>query len=239
MRTTPKYVLLGAVGSLIVGLIVIYTKAPSEQEFMARQDSLSSLVVGAVPDTTGPATNLSVVVHQATLNDLLESIGDLKGEGSLLFKSKLTHVEWNATEPHVQINDSGAVLVATVNVRGIGLATQSVVQGNATVEYNVEKKQIEVVLQEVPFTLRLKVFGKRIKLITLDIANLVGPRIGVLGNLPLYADFKVKKLESRKPIRFNILRHVISYAPERITIDFEVDFLEKTETDMIYGPPSL
>lgn len=226
MGTTWKYILSGILGAITVGATVGYLNAPSEREFDAFQDSLSNLGETAVVDSARPTTNLSVVVYEATLNDLLNTIGDLKGKGSLLFKSKLTSVEWKAKQPHVQINDSGAVLTATVNVRGIGLETESVVQGNATVEYNIEKKQIDIVLQEVPFTLRLKVFGKRIKLITLDIAGLVGPQIGVLGNLPLHADFNVKKHEGKKPVRFTIVRHVISYDTGRVNIDFEVDFIE-------------
>lgn len=197
LTTHKKYLALVILGALILVAMVIYVNAPSVQSADGVLDSSARPTVDTATYTATSSTNLSVVLHQSALNDLLEATGSLKGEGPLLFNSKVATFAWKAEQLRVQITDSGAIFTANVFVRGIGMNYQSPAQGAGTVEYDLDKEQIDLVLSDVPFDFRFKILGKRIKIATLNIANLVGPRIGILGNLPLHADFTVKKHVAR------------------------------------------
>ncbi|MBL0062058.1 MAG: hypothetical protein IPP40_11430 [bacterium] len=226
---SKKLLPIAILGAVIIAVAVIFINAPSENLGNSALDSLTQPTMNTATDTATFRPNLSAVIHESLLNDLLEATGYLKGEGPLLFKSKSSNFAWKAEQLHVQITDSGAVFTANVFVHWLGMNYQAPVQGTGIVAYDYDKEQINLVLKDVPFDFRFKILGKRIKILTMNVADVIGPTIGILGDIPLQLDFDVKKLDGKKPLKLTVKHHSVRYEPERVIVDFEVDFSENGE----------
>ncbi len=222
--SSKKRLFLVILGALVVAVAVILFNAPSEDSGFSAPDSLAQPTENTPTDAGTFEPNLSAVIHESLLNDLLEATGYLKGEGPLLFKSKSSNFKWKAEQLHVQITDSGAIFTANIFVHWIGMNYQAPVQGTGIVEYDYDKEQINLVLNDVPFDFRFKILGKRIKILTMNVADVIGPKIGILGDIPLQLDFDVKKLDGKKPLRLTVVHHIVRYVPGQVIVDFEVDF---------------
>lgn len=180
-------------------------------------------------DTASVTPHISFVIHQSAINDLLAAIGDLEGDGSVLFRSGLTKYAWKVEQPRLTIADTGAVFVADVSVKGFGMDYTTEGLGKAHIEYDHANDQINLVLETIIVEIRTKILGKEIKLGELDIAAFYDPKVKILGPLPLQTDFNVKKQDEKKPIHFAITDHKVRYEKRQVTIDFEVNFSEGKE----------
>jgi hypothetical protein len=123
MSPVRKSSFIGFIGALTLASVIVYMNAPRA----SLVDVPPATAFGPPLNSSLFAPNLTVVIHESTLNDLVSAIGPLTGEKQLLFKSGLTNVKWKIDQARGQITDSGAVIGAVVSVRGIGLEFDSFV----------------------------------------------------------------------------------------------------------------
>jgi hypothetical protein len=212
----------------VAAAFMLLTQKPQPKDGPAPPDSLQTLLNS---DTTAFRNDISMVIHQSAVNNLLAAIGGLSGDGSLFAKTSLTKYKWFVQNPRVSFCDTGAVFLADVRVMGFGTDYESQAVGFAHLDYDQSQEEIDLSLDQVMVELKVKLLGRELRLSRIDVASLYGSKIKLIGPLPLQTDFTVKKHKERMYINFSIVDHRVRYSNEYATIDFQVEFKESATKD--------
>ena len=212
---------------LIVLLVIIAGLLGSLIWIIGRTTPLPPPTVISAPAEMSETPNVTVHVHQSAINDMLAAMFPYEGKGELMHKPISIPYSWKVEKPHVELTVDGPVMSAEARVHIMGASHTVSAQGRAEVRYDSTEQTLYLDLHEIRTHTDAKILG-----IPLDKLNLAPPAlsVGVLGHLPLLANFIVKKPNVvREGVRFSIVGHRIQYEKGQVRVDFAVRFKEMSE----------
>jgi hypothetical protein len=172
--------------------------------------------------------NVTVIVHQSAVNDMLAAIFPIEGQGKMGMKPLLISYTWRVLNPRVEMTPEGATLSVEAQLHVLGKTHSFTAQGSGTVRYDSTERELYMDLKELRANTSEKILG-----IPLDRLNLAPSNLSVrlLSHLPLLTDFKVKKPNDvREEVQFAIVGHRVHFEKQRAIVDFAVRFKEESQT---------
>ena len=179
------------------------------------------------PEEMDESPNVTVYVRQSAVNNLLQAIFPIEGEGQLLRKPVSIPYSWRVEHPHVEMTAEGPIFSAEAVVHILGSTHNVKAEGQAGIRYDSLAQELYMELHQLQTHTDAKVLG-----IPLDRLNLVSPDLDVrlLRHLPLFTPFIVKKPKQvREEVGFSIVGHKIRFEKQRAVVDFAVRFDELSQ----------
>ena len=119
--------------------------------------------------------HVSLTINETMLNNFLLSIGQVKGKGSKKVLGKKINYNWEVTEPKIRIEPGKALFSANILIRSGKVKSTSKSESELDVNYSYEENIIKISFNEIKTDLGLKLFGKKIKLVTIDLSKYYKP----------------------------------------------------------------
>lgn len=148
---------------------------------------LVAIIVVMLP-VAAMGQSVSVVISESTVNDFLAAVGPVKGKGTGAQKIDYT---WTVTEPQVDFEPGTAGFKANVKVKTKIVTLSDKVNGRLAVDYNAETNKIRMQVVEAKFPIYVKVFGKKVKIATLDIGRYYRPKFEFNGPEPVQQEVEM------------------------------------------------
>jgi hypothetical protein len=171
--------------------------------------------------------NVTVFVHQSAVNNLLQAIFPIDGEGHLLGKPVSIPYRWRIEHPHVEMLAEGPIFSAEAQLHILGNTHHVKAEGQADIRYDSVGQILYMELHELQARTDIKVLG-----ISLDRLNLAPSDLDILllRKLPLFTHFAVKKPKDvQEDVGFSIVEHKIQFEKKRVVVDFTVRFRELSQ----------
>ena len=150
--------------------------------------------------------HVSVSINELMLNAFFESIGDVKGKGSTKVIGRKVKYTWKVKDPIVDIEPGTAIFKANVDIKSGKIKTSKKAKGKLNIKYIKEKNIIRIVAEEIKVSLSIKLFGKKVKLGTLDLSKFYKPSFEFSGPMPIQNSIEIDKPDGTK--------HVINISTE-------------------------
>ncbi|MFI5150109.1 MAG: hypothetical protein ACHQRM_10280 [Bacteroidia bacterium] len=117
------------------------------------------------------APDVQVVLHEQTLNKLFDALGPVYGSGnySMLLMNGTYH--WTLDQAHIEINEGSAAYKAKVAVKTGPLSYKSDITGIVTITYAPDSNKIIIRITSAILPLYTKLFGKKVHVKDLDLAE--------------------------------------------------------------------
>ena len=144
-------------------------------------------VLGVIPGRIA-GQSVSVIITEQTVNDFLAAVGPVSGRGTGAQKIKY---DWTVTEPNADFEPGTAAFYAKVKVKTKIVSFDDRVNGRLAVEYDASANKIRMQVVEAKLPIYVKVFGKKVKLATLDIGQYYRPRFEFNGPEPVQQEVEV------------------------------------------------
>jgi uncharacterized protein YpmS len=171
--------------------------------------------------------NVTVIVHQSAVNNMLQAIFPIEGEGRLLRKPVSISYDWRVENPHVEMASEGPIFSANATVHILGQTYKAAAVGKTGIRYDSLEQILYMELHELQVHSDAKVLG-----IPLEKLNLAPSDIEVLllRKLPLLTHFAVKKPKNvHEDVEFSIVSHKIRFEKKQAVVDFVVQFNELSQ----------
>lgn len=148
---------------------------------------LAAAAFGILP---GPVTgqSVSVIITEKTVNDFLAAVGPVKGEGKGAQNIKYT---WTVNKPGVDFEPGAAGFKANVKVVTKIVTFTDRVNGRLAVDYDAPSNKIRMQVVEAKLPIYVKIFGKKVKLATVDIGRYYRPRFEFNGPEPVQQEVEI------------------------------------------------
>lgn len=116
-------------------------------------------------------SDLQVTLHESTLNKLFNAIGEFNGSGEyeMLF-TKNTYT-WNLKNMRINLMKDSAEFVTDATVHTWLGTYQDQVVGKVSISYDEKTNLISVKVVDAPFEIAVEMFGKRVVLKRVQIAD--------------------------------------------------------------------
>jgi hypothetical protein len=115
--------------------------------------------------------DLLVVLHQETLNKLLNAIGEISGNAEYSVMYIKGHYTWQLNKTEIRLLKDSAYFSTDVTVKtGFDTYTDHI-NGKMSITYNQQTNQIAVRVADAIFELRVGVLGKQFKIKSVQIAD--------------------------------------------------------------------
>ncbi len=132
--------------------------------------------------SSASAQSVSVIITEKTINDFLAAMGPVKGKGKGVQKIKYN---WTVTHPSINFEPGTAGFMADIKVKTKILTLTDKVKGRLKVDYDAQANKIKMQVVEAKFPIYVKVFGKKVKIATLDIGKYYKPKFEFNGPEPV------------------------------------------------------
>jgi hypothetical protein len=115
--------------------------------------------------------DIQVILHQQTLNKLFTALGPVYGSDTykLLFVSGVYH--WTLQNPHIELSDNCADYEAQVLVETGPFSYQSKITGDVSITYSPDSNKIIIRITRAILPLYTTLFGSRIHIKDIDLAQ--------------------------------------------------------------------
>jgi hypothetical protein len=115
--------------------------------------------------------DIQVILQEQSLNKLFDAIGPVYGSGkySMLFMEGIYH--WTLQNPHIELTDGAADYKANVLVEAGPLNYNSDIQGSVSITYALDSNKIIIRITSAILPLYTKLFGKKVHIKDVDLAE--------------------------------------------------------------------
>lgn len=174
--------------------------------------------------------DLTVVIHQNTLNKLIQTIGLISGTGTYEVMFIKGNYRWFLENTKINLIKDSAIFESDVKVESGIDVHKDHVKGIMSVNYNQQTNQILIKLLDAVFHLKVNVLGKEFTIKKIQIADYInepfvfeGPQLPDKPTEFTLPDGTVKKVFSK------LEKQELKILPQEIRLTGDIRFFEKKE----------
>ena len=177
---------------------------------------------------TNPATqNISVSIDQSMLNNFFNAIGEVKGKGSTKVIGKKVKYNWKVKNPRIIIEPGAAIFKADVQIKSGKIKSTPKATSKLDISYVKEKNLIKIKTKKIKVDLKLNLFGKKVKLATIDLSKYYNPTFEFPGPTLNQKSIEIDKPDgSKKTINIGMKNQNLVVENGKITVYSDVKFSE-------------
>ena len=169
--------------------------------------------------------HVSVSISEQMLNNFLVSIGEVSGKGSKDILGKELRYFWKVSEPKISIHTEKVIFSADLNIKSGKISSTSKTESELSVEYSVDENLIKIYSKDISTDLKINLFGKPIKLATIDLSNYYRPSFEFKGPEINQKSFVIDKPDGSKvSLNLDIQNQALLLNEGKITVFSNVIF---------------
>ena len=182
---------------------------------------------------TNPATqNISVSIDQSMLNNFFNAIGEVKGKGSTKVIGKKVKYNWKVKNPRITIEPGAAILKADVQIKSGKIKSTPKATSKLDISYVKEKNLIKIKTKKIKVDLKLNLFGKKVKLATIDLSKYYNPTFEFPGPTLNQKSVEIDKPDgSKKTLNIGMKNQNLVVENGKITVYSDVKFSDLTHDE--------
>tara|TARA_B100000287_G_scaffold381598_1_gene386116 strand:+ start:153 stop:788 length:636 start_codon:yes stop_codon:yes gene_type:complete len=171
--------------------------------------------------------SISVSIDQSMLNNFFNAIGEVKGKGSQKVLGKKVKYNWKVKNPRITIEPGAAIFKADVQIKSGKIKSTPKATSKLDISYVKEKNLIKIKTKKIKVDLKLKLFGKKVKLATLDLSKYYNPTFEFPGPTLNQKSVKIDKPDgSKKTLKIGMENQNLVVENGKITVYSDVKFSE-------------
>jgi len=182
---------------------------------------------------TNPATqSISVSIDQSMLNNFFNAIGEVKGKGSTKVLGKKVKYNWKVKNPRITIEPGAAIFKADVQIKSGKIKSTPKATSKLDINYVKEKNLIKIKTKKIKVDLKLNLFGKKVKLATIDLSKYYNPTFEFPGPTLNQKSIEIDKPDgSKKTLNIGIENQNLVVENGKITVYSDVKFSDLTHDE--------
>jgi hypothetical protein len=174
------------------------------------------------------SNDLSVTLHENTLNKLLRAVGEIKGENTyevMMVKGSYT---WKLRNTAIRLIRDSALFETDVEVE-TGISTyRDHVRGTMSVLYDSKTNRIAVKLIDAVFALKVNVLGKDLTLKKIQLADYLSAPFSFEGPQTMTQEMEFPMPDgSKKLLQVKPDATLLKILPGKIVVDSQLKFINK------------
>ena len=169
--------------------------------------------------------DLQVTLHENTLNKLFNAIGEFNGSGEyeMLF-TKNTYT-WNLKNMRINLMKDSAEFVTDATVNTWLGTYQDEVRGRVSISYDEKTNLISVRVVDAPFEISVEIFGKRVVLKRVQIADYLTTPFQFEGPMSIQNQLSFTMPDgTTKKIVAKPSKCIIKVLPDKIEVSTQIEF---------------
>ena len=182
---------------------------------------------------TNPATqSISVSIDQSMLNSFFNAIGEVKGKGSTKVIGKKVKYNWKVKNPRITIEPGAAIFKADVQIKSGKIKSTPKATSKLDISYIKEKNLIKIKTKKIKVDLKLNLFGKKVKLDTIDLSKYYNPTFEFPGPTLNQKSVEIDKPDgSKKTLNIGMKNQNLVVENGKITVYSDVKFSDLTHDE--------
>ena len=182
---------------------------------------------------TNPATqSISVSIDQSMLNSFFNAIGEVKGKGSTKVIGKKVKYNWKVKNPRITIEPGAAIFKADVQIKSGKIKSTPKATSKLDISYVKEKNLIKIKTKKIKVDLKLNLFGKKVKLATIDLSKYYNPSFEFPGPTLNQKSIEIGKPDgSKKTLNIGMENQNLVVENGKITVYSDVKFSDLTHDE--------
>ena len=185
------------------------------------------LMVGSLfaQDAKKDGQHVSVSINESMLNNFFQSIGDVSGQGSTKVLGKEVEYNWEVIDPKVVIEPGSATFTANVQIKSGKIKSTPKATSKLDISYVKEENLIKIKTNIIKVDLMLNIFGKNVKLATLDLSKYYKPTFEFPGPTLNQKNIEIEKPDgTKKFLNINTDNHNLILEQGKITVYSDIIF---------------
>ena len=171
--------------------------------------------------------SVSVSIDQSMLNNFFNAIGEVEGKGSTKVLGKKVRYNWKVKNPRIAIEPGAAIFEADVQIKSGKIKSTPKTTSKLDISYLKEKNLIKIKTKKIKVDLKLKLFGKKVKLATIDLSKYYNPTFEFPGPTLNQKSIKIDKPDgSQKTLKIGMENQNLVVENGKITVYSDVKFSE-------------
>ena len=176
-------------------------------------------------DAKKDGQHVSVSINESMLNNFFQSIGDVSGEGSTKVLGMEVKYSWKVIEPKVVIEPGSATFNANVQIQSGKIKSTPKATGKLDISYVKEENLIKIKTNKIKVDLMLKIFGKTVKLATVDLSRYYKPTFEFPGPTLNQKNIEIEMPDgTKKVLNINTDNHNLVLEQGKITVYSDIIF---------------
>ena len=182
---------------------------------------------------TNPAgKSISVSIDQSMLNNFFNAIGEVKGKGSTKVLGKKVKYNWKVKNPRITIEPGAAIFKADVQIKSGKIKSTPKATSKLDISYVKEKNLIKIKTKKIKVDLKLNLFGKKVKLATIDLSKYYNPTFEFPGPTLNQKSIEIDKPDgSKKTLNIGMENQNLVVENGKITVYSDVKFSDLTHDE--------
>ena len=185
------------------------------------------LMVGSLfaQDAKKDGQHVSVSINESMLNNFFQSIGDVSGQGSTKVLGKEVKYNWKVIDPKVVIEPGSATFTANVQIKSGKIQSTPKATSKLDISYVKEENLIKIKTKKIKVDLMLKLFGKKVKLATVDLSRYYKPTFEFPGPTLNQNNVEIEMPDgTKKVLNINTDNHNLVLEQGKITVYSDIIF---------------
>ena len=182
---------------------------------------------------TNPAgQSISVSIDQSMLNNFFNAIGEVKGKGSTKVLGKKVKYNWKVKNPRITIEPGAAIFKADVQIKSGKIKSTPKATSKLDISYVKEKNLIKIKTKKIKVDLKLNLFGKKVKLATIDLSKYYNPTFEFPGPTLNQKSIEIDKPDgSKKTLNIGMENQNLVVENGKITVYSDIKFSDLTHDE--------
>ena len=183
-------------------------------------------------DTNPASQSISVSIDQSMLNNFFNAIGEVKGKGSTKVLGKKVKYNWKVKNPRITIEPGAAIFKADVQIKSGKIKSTPKATSKLDISYVKEKNLIKIKTKKIKVDLKLNLFGKKVKLATIDLSKYYNPTFEFPGPTLNQKSIEIDKPDgSKKTLNIGMENQNLVVENGKITVYSDVKFSDLTHDE--------
>ena len=183
-------------------------------------------------DTNPAVQSVSVSIDQSMLNNFFNAIGEVKGKGSTKVLGKKVKYNWKVKNPRITIEPGAAIFKADVQIKSGKIKSTPKATSKLDISYVKEKNLIKIKTKKIKVDLKLNLFGKKVKLATIDLSKYYNPTFEFPGPTLNQKSVEIDKPDgSKKTLNIVMKNQNLVVENGKITVYSDVKFSDLTHDE--------
>ena len=183
-------------------------------------------------DTNPASQSISVSIDQSMLNSFFNAIGEVKGKGSTKVIGKKVKYNWKVKNPRITIEPGAAIFKADVQIKSGKIKSTPKATSKLDISYIKEKNLIKIKTKKIKVDLKLNLFGKKVKLATIDLSKYYNPTFEFPGPTLNQKSIEIGKPDgSKKTLNIGMENQNLVVENGKITVYSDVKFSDLTHDE--------
>ncbi len=166
------------------------------------------------------------------LNSFFNAIGEVKGKGSTKVIGKKVKYNWKVKNPRITIEPGAAIFKADVQIKSGKIKSTPKATSKLDISYIKEKNLIKIKTKKIKVDLKLNLFGKKVKLATIDLSKYYNPTFEFPGPTLNQKSIEIGKPDgSKKTLNIRMENQNLVVENGKITVYSDVKFSDLTHDE--------